>query len=228
MARFKPSPMILSISGQLGGQTFAAGRGTQVIRKRPKAHRNSSPAQQASQAIRIRLQRSWAALTEAERTQWRAIATKPTFPLGGFSTKLLSGFQVYVRANMIRHNYGLSPSDLPVALSPTSIPEGIIVTSSEISGPGLEITPTVVTPLYRVLIYAAMTMSTYTPASRYHWKFIAPRVYVGAPKFQMLTPWLEKFPKPVLDQPITLRVDTYADQNRLVSRLVRSVVTTAP
>lgn len=97
MALFRPSSIVGSISGAIGGVTFATGKRAPVVRHRPRFSPRQSESLLSNRVIFANATRAWSALSTADRTTWRALAANlpRTNRLGQQSP--LTGFSVFVQ-----------------------------------------------------------------------------------------------------------------------------------
>lgn len=74
MAKFRPSPLIGAISGDLGGANFVAAAGAPVVRQR-RTHVPAATNPRIAAGARLkRINDNWRAFTDAQRDQWNTLA----------------------------------------------------------------------------------------------------------------------------------------------------------
>lgn len=108
MAIFRPSSIVGAISGTLNASAFVNNSRGAIVRKRPNHTKKRSPALMQHQAQFVNVQRTWRTLTEDERTSWRTTALRfPEKNRLGIS-RSLTGFQLYMKFNVLRAATGIA------------------------------------------------------------------------------------------------------------------------
>ncbi len=127
--KFK-SEIVTQASGSIGGATYARNRGGLYRRARSIPVNPNSPAQMRARNVLGQLAAAWGTiLTEEQRLEWGAYADlSPTTDTLG-DPLILTGQQMYIRANSIRLNAGGTRIDDGPAV-------GGLITLSEVSGGG--------------------------------------------------------------------------------------------
>lgn len=103
MARVKYSPIIDSINGKIANVVFQDGKAGAIVRNRVVPANPNTAAQANARGILSLISKSWAALSDAQRTSWDTAAASPewrqTNAYGeGFQ---LSGEQLFIKLNSV-------------------------------------------------------------------------------------------------------------------------------
>lgn len=122
MALIRMSPIVSAISGNLMGLNFANSRNGTIVRRRLQRTNKATQKQTKVRAAFYRLFNRWRDLTDDNRNSWRATAASLPFANRLGVQRQLTGWQLYLRHNLIREiDASLLPRDdapLPVALRP--------------------------------------------------------------------------------------------------------------
>lgn len=128
MAKRTCDPTINSI----GSQTYWLGRNGQIVRARTVPSNPSTDAQVSQRAILTATSRAWDALTEAQRSAWRAAAanvqSRATLGMSG----PLTGIQLYIKLNATLATFGQETIDdpSPVPTFPYLAPTALVITNT--------------------------------------------------------------------------------------------------
>lgn len=106
-ARFYPPSM--TISGTLGGLTFARTLQHAVVRVNNRRRRDLSPTEIERAAQRSIVRQRWATLTPEERATWNAAAEAAADPPFGFTERAVSGSQLHTASGMATELAGMDP-----------------------------------------------------------------------------------------------------------------------
>lgn len=124
--KFTPS-MAGSMSGSLGGFTASHNRGGQYLRRRSTPTNPNTSRQQTVRAIMDNLAQYWTNnLSDAQRTAWSTYAVNTPFTDVLGQTITMSGFNAFIKANMISQQW-YTFTGLPVAVleeAPTTFNTG--------------------------------------------------------------------------------------------------------
>lgn len=102
MALVKYGGGIVQMSGSIAGNTFARNRYGNYVRSRTKPVNPQSPLQDSVRSAMAMLTQRWSAtLTAAQRTAWNLYASNVAMKNKLGETINLSGFNHYIRSNMI-------------------------------------------------------------------------------------------------------------------------------
>lgn len=105
MAIYQPSATTGPISGALGGAVYVNSRGSKVVRHRPLKGPGIEPEAvngYGRPAARLAtITRYWRTLTALQRQAWNAAANQRTYPNRLGEGRNLSGFQLFVKYNML-------------------------------------------------------------------------------------------------------------------------------
>jgi len=128
MAKRTCDPTINSI----GSQTYWLGRNGQIVRARTVPSNPSTDPQVAQRAILTATSRHWDALTDAQRSAWRAAAanvqSRATLGMSG----PLTGIQLYIKLNATLATFGQEAIDDPTAVPtfPDLAPAALVITNT--------------------------------------------------------------------------------------------------
>ena len=112
MALVKYGGGIIQMSGSLAGNTFARNRSGNYVRSRTKPVNPNSTRQQVVRAIMAELVNRWAqTLTGVQRTAWNLYSSNVSMKNKLGESIFLSGFNHYVRSNLIRRLQTLAAID---------------------------------------------------------------------------------------------------------------------
>lgn len=112
MALIRPGGGVASISGSIGGTTFARNRGGSYARNRTVPIDPGSSFQSLVRSLMSGLANVWAeTLTEAQRSAWDSYAEAVPLPNPLGESRNVGGVGMYVRGNLIRGQVGYG--DLP-------------------------------------------------------------------------------------------------------------------
>ena len=121
MALIRTSSIVAGISGGLGGQVFVNAKTGLLVR--PRAYRKPPDTRPllAQQAIFANVTRHWRALSDQQKSAWRALAQDfpKTNRLG--QTSPATGFQIFVKINILSRTFlGPPLTDPPVETNPAT------------------------------------------------------------------------------------------------------------
>lgn len=106
MARVKFSAIISRVSGSVGQGCFQAYKGGNTLRNKPLPIKSPTEFQTLSRTYVRQVQIAWAALSENEQKQWNSfLSFVPAFQKKE-QTVLLSGYQLFLKYNLIRLHAG--------------------------------------------------------------------------------------------------------------------------
>lgn len=112
MALVKYGGGITQMSGSIGGNTFARNRGGNYVRAKTIPINPNTGLQQVVRAAMAFLTERWSGtLTAAQRTAWNLYASSVAVKNRLGENVFLSGFNHYVRSNMIRKQLALTVVD---------------------------------------------------------------------------------------------------------------------
>jgi len=108
MARVKFSSIISDVSGSVGQVTFQRFYGGSMIRNKPIPRGSITEFQQSSRNFIVQVQAAWSSLTSAQQQAWSNFLSY--FPQYQSRAKkvLLSGYQLFLKYNLLRLHAGLS------------------------------------------------------------------------------------------------------------------------
>lgn len=118
----KIQPLLGTLAGSVGGNTFARNKGGLYVRARAAPTNPTSIRQQAVRSVLSTLSTAWASLTSTQRTQWRdwAAAHPAVDSLG--QTFFWSGQQAYISLNARVLDFGgAAVATPPITNDPTSL-----------------------------------------------------------------------------------------------------------
>lgn len=122
MALIRPSSIVGSISGAIGGVTFVAGKGTPVVRHRPRFSPRASESLTSIQSSFVNASRTWSTLTNEQRQAWRALAANRPQPNRLGQSSAMNGFALFVQVFSIALRWsGTQQLDPPLQNSPQEI-----------------------------------------------------------------------------------------------------------
>ena len=99
MAIFKSNPIVTSISGNLGGASFAAGRGSPIIRQRIRRTKQTDANHMLIRARQAQLRAAWREFTNPQRTAWNTAASTLNHPDRLGTYRPTPGFNLFLRWN---------------------------------------------------------------------------------------------------------------------------------
>lgn len=136
MARIKFSPVVGEISGSIGGSTFQKNRFGFTVRKKPLPPSIISALQYNNRVNMARVISAWAGLTAAQRKAWDNFLSFSAAYARLNKNALLSGFNLFVRYNIIRLNAGLEIRTALSYVTPPFVPVGLTL---ELQSPSLPV-----------------------------------------------------------------------------------------
>jgi len=115
MAVVQYGSLVTELKGSVGGQTFQSTRSGFSVRNKPLPRNPRAPIQQSLRSIIQYLSQHWRGLSDGERLSWDVQG--PNWPaVDKFGNpKVLSGYEIYIRANSGLILIGESPTDSGVA-----------------------------------------------------------------------------------------------------------------
>jgi len=133
MALIKYGGGIVQMSGSLAGNTYARNRYGNYVRARTKPTNPNTANQVAIRASMAEITTRWSqTLTAAQRTAWNLYGTNVAMTNRLGETTNLSGFNHYIRSNVIRNRLGLGVVDAgPVVFELPASDPAFSITGSE-------------------------------------------------------------------------------------------------
>lgn len=122
MAIFRPSILVPSISGKIGGTTFQTGGKSPIIRRKTTPRPRTSAAAMAHRVKYQHLTHAWRALTDGDRAAWNALAFSITFKNRVGVPRTPTGRELYFREQLIQGNTGVPYGPIPTATTMTPQP----------------------------------------------------------------------------------------------------------
>lgn len=119
MAIFRAGAVVAAISGTVGGQVFVQSAKGNVIRSTPNQVNQRTPRQLLQRASLSRWLVAWRTLTSAQRLSWNAAARVRNFPNRLGVDRQISGFNLYVKLNIVYQNAGLALLTTPTLMETT-------------------------------------------------------------------------------------------------------------
>lgn len=113
MAIFQPSAIVGSVSGNVGGISFANPRGSKVIRKARRPTANAKASQLKAQTVFANAARKWRTLDAETREAWNQYAAQNPRPNKLGVTRALTGYQAWVQLETFAEPNGGILNDLP-------------------------------------------------------------------------------------------------------------------
>lgn len=187
MAIYRPGPLVGAISGAVGGAVFVNAKGSKVVRHRPRARPPRTPTRTQTlgdgnaQSYQASIAQLWQTLTDKQRQTWGVTALQfpETNRLG--QTRPLSGFQFFVRENVLRSWAGMGTIDEPPVPAIISTIDGVTLTF-ENGGPyNIAFTTHEPSGQPHALIYGRPVYSTTTPRFAIQQRLIAAGVMNSSP-----------------------------------------------
>lgn len=137
MAIFTNGPIIGSISGSIGGQTFVKAPRANVLRPRRRLTNVDNKRQIKARATYICKVRRWAAINDSTKTAWRTAAAQLPIPNRLGTKRNLTGFQLFLKHfdNAIidpATGYELPP--IFAAGTPPAVSSIVVLAGSSIAG----------------------------------------------------------------------------------------------
>ncbi len=208
MAIFRPSALVGALSGKVGGAEFVIGRGAPYVRKAQHKIKHQSPSRLNAQAIYAQATRNWEALTDTQRTAWRALAqiVPAKNRLGVPRTQ--TAFELYMHVAIPRLHIAPTATFLPAKDFHSTPPTGFVLTSTDAAD--IEIAPTGVDPFTNSgnQVFAGFSFSKPAWKSPRIWRLVfAGNLNVGA-TIELIPTWPADFVLPVTDWTIYLRIRT--------------------
>jgi len=122
MARFIPSAFLSSIKGKVGHTVFQANAAGHFIRTLGNTRINSSTGRQQMNKILSDLHHTWLQLISSDQQLWAAFAIYADIRMKNNSSKIINGYNCFIKINIPRVIYGhsvlltpLSSNDVPFA-----------------------------------------------------------------------------------------------------------------
>jgi len=165
MARIRPSMLADSISGSVGGQTFANTNNGIVVRNKRRPRRKQTTlnpehpdlihlARDRQRSSYLIAQRWWAEFTDDERATWAALAAQASFPNKLGTPKTLTPRQLFLREAIFALLVGPNPPVAPLTSAITPPPLAVNILDTDINALTFEIEPAIPGPDPGRLIYA--------------------------------------------------------------------------
>ena len=114
MARIKFNPIISDISGSVGNATFQRSLGGTILKTKSFVKPKNTIFQVFQQNNMILVQQAWTDLTADEQALWNNFAIYKPVKTFYNKSKTLSGFNLFLKYNLIRLTCGLAILDAPV------------------------------------------------------------------------------------------------------------------
>jgi hypothetical protein len=118
MARIKLSPLLTEVRGSVGRSTFQRSQGGVSLRLKPLPSKKYSSSLQISKIIVSQVIAAWQGLSDAQRLLWSQYAAFSPIPMKGDHSRTLSGYNHFVKYNLIRCQSGLDILEDCIFLSP--------------------------------------------------------------------------------------------------------------
>jgi hypothetical protein len=122
MARFIPSAFLSGIKGKVGNTVFQANSAGHIIRTVGNSRKTRSQSQKNMNVHLSALYTTWLFLTAAQQTSWKNFAIFANLVMKNNPSKIISGWNCFLKINMPRILYGntiltdpLSSNTLPAA-----------------------------------------------------------------------------------------------------------------
>ena len=205
MAIYSPGPAVGSISGNLGGVSFANPRGSPVIRKARRPSPANAPAQRTAQTRLLIVKNAWLGLSADNQKAWRTYATNtPSSNRLGVSRQI-TGFQIFLKIHLTRFNFNTTIlTDPPVNFTRQPIHSFSLVSSIS-TGIDVLFTDDNPTSGRTAYAYGRPLFRVTLPSSNNTWTFLG-LVITTFDEWPLESAWEQKFSLPILDQAIAIRV----------------------
>lgn len=130
MARVTYGESITEYAGSIGGVTYHKNASGNIARLRPKPTVNPTALQANYQQLMAKLVAYWPTLSAPDKAEWDALAAAHdnTTPWG--ETKTLSGYQWFLKCNLIIYRFQDAVLDTPYAWSVYSPPDQFTIETS--------------------------------------------------------------------------------------------------
>ena len=205
MAIFQSGPIVGPISGNVGGACFVNTSGSNVIRQARRPSPADSQLQRIAQSRLLAAATAWRALTVLEQTAWRTYAQNIPLSNRLGTTRLISGYQTFLKIHMTRFNFTtVILADPPVVFLRQPI-HAFQLSSSVASGIIIDFTDDDPTSGRTAYVYGHPFFRVTLPSSNNAWIFLATVVTTGA-LWDITTAWGLRFAQPILTQAIAVRV----------------------
>lgn len=126
MALIKTSALVSAISGKVGGNIFSNNKGGAYVRSFSKPTNPNTSRQAAVRAAFGALSSNFRALPAAQKANWNSVASNYPYSNKLGETKILTGAQLYVKANNV-----LQTAGLPTVNSMPPAPKSLTQTRAE-------------------------------------------------------------------------------------------------
>lgn len=181
MAIIKPSALVQSLSGRIGGATFAQTKYGITLRTNPqKTKKETARAQRQRNRYRQQVNR-WNRLSEDDRAAWRISAANLAFPNRLGIHRPISGFNLFMKVFM-QGDALFFPPGAPQVFSGTTAPPNVLAFTC-VSGGAKQITFSTLTGSPSPwAVVAASRPITQSPVNRFRiWKTLGVFPIVTSP-----------------------------------------------
>lgn len=119
MARITYSGFVTDIRGSIGGTTFQRNASGYTVKNKPNIVRLQSDLQLVQRRRFDRIVRGWLEITQAQRDSWNAFAISHPTPSKHNPSSMLTGYQYFLKFNMIYTQCILNYMPEPLVTEPT-------------------------------------------------------------------------------------------------------------
>lgn len=113
MAKLVAPLFSLEARGKVGGLVYNTTRGVSYVKELSAPKTQYTPRQIEVRSITASLTSTWQSLTNQQRAQWSAYATRHLLPTWTGHPKRLSGYNWFIKTNFVALDIGLSPTSEP-------------------------------------------------------------------------------------------------------------------
>lgn len=227
MAIFSTGPIIGSISGTAGGATFVNARGSKVVRKKRRVNSLTGAAHILEQARFSNVTKLWSTLTTDEKNAWNTYALSvPKISRVGVS-RLLSGYQAFVKNRLFLNGTIGFENNLPPALGSDPITAPIFFTSSVAGGIDVHIGRGPEFGDITIAFYGRLLYTVNKPKSWTSKKLFGTLKVAQDTVTDITTKWQTEFPLPILDQVVVITARPFSTAHVFKGEITNIINTTA-
>lgn len=206
MAIMSPGPLAGAISGDVGGICFSNPAGSMVVRKKRRQNSLSSRTNSLNQSNMMIITNGWRSLSEENKKTWRNEAQNLTFSNRLGISRQLSGYQYFMKYNLIRSRVLAGFATIPIASPEVGNSGAPTVTSDVTNGIRIQFLDEVTPPSLQINVYGRNLFRSTLIKFNGTDTFIAP-FNPGIPAdFFINFDWDNKIGLPVLNQLIYVRM----------------------
>lgn len=204
MAIYRPGSIVGAVSGDVGGVSFANPSGSSVLRKKRRRTAAPSPTKARNQAYFQLYVKEWQAMSDAQRTTWRAFAANITRPNRLGVQRSISGFQEFMRVNLSIFPDTFNPIlEPPIGVNPQQW-EFFPIISDIIDGIILPTILALPAGSSTIQFYGSILWRNTIPKFNRDWTYIGESAGILG-VYNVTTLWEAVMPLPVVGQVIALR-----------------------